>query len=256
MTTNIGRFRDYVQSAGLPAAPPAMLGVDEATQPIFDTAKAQAVVVGSDVISFVKGIDAETRSAISDCSLFAQLVAKNKVADPKKVYDWYDAYFEALSNIGWAIQENGFVEYHEEGEGFEVHEAILKFAAVALGSAPTALALVTAAVNSLKSMNEGSPWITIFNRETRRAKVAKFQITLVRKDVDDGLLVELMAFGMEARTRVTQVLFFKVKKNKAELRRNLGKVSINQPSLEALRPDIRGRVLAFQKAYIASLGDF
>ena len=65
-----------------------------------------------------------------------------------------------------------------------------------------------------------------------------------------------MTFSMEANKRVTQVLFFKLKKNKAELRRSLAKLSINQPSLEALRPDIRARVLAFQKAYIASLGDF
>ena len=127
MTTTIGRFRDYIQSAGLPAAPPAMLGVDEATQPVFDAAKNQAVVVGSDVISFVNGIDAETRSAISDCSLFAQLVAKKKVPDRSRIYEWFDAYFEALTNIGWAIQERGNVEYAEEGEGFEVHEAILKF---------------------------------------------------------------------------------------------------------------------------------
>jgi hypothetical protein len=256
MSTKINQARNYVQSAGLPAAPPAMLGVDDSIQPVFDQAKDQAVVVGSDVISFVNGVDAETRSAISDCSLFAQLVARKKVSDPKKIYDWYDAYFEALGNIGWVIQENGFVEYAEDGEGFEVHEAILKFAAVALGAAPTALALVTSALTSLQSMDSGSPWITIFSRESQRAKVAKFQVTLVRKDATDGLLVELMAFGVEATRAITQVLFFKIKKNKAVFRRNVGKVSINQASLDALRPDIRGRVLAFQKAYIASLGSF
>jgi hypothetical protein len=255
MSRNIDEARSYVESVGLPAAPPSMFGVDEAVQPIFDKTKAQAVVVGSDVISFVSGIDAKTRAAISDCSLLAQLVAKKKVGDPQKIYDWYAAYFDVLSNIGWVIQEQGFSEYAASGEGLQVHEAILKVATVALGAAPTALALVTTALNSLKSMNEGSPWITIFNRETQRAKAAKFQVTLVRKDENDGLLVELMAFGMEAKQTITQVLFFKVKKNKAKLRHNIGKASINEPSLEALGPDIRGRVLAFQKAYIASLGD-
>ena len=58
------------------------------TDQIFDTAKNQAAVVGSEVVSFVSGVTAERRDAIVNSSLLAQLVAKQKVSDPDRIYDW------------------------------------------------------------------------------------------------------------------------------------------------------------------------
>jgi hypothetical protein len=57
----------------------------------FEQAKNQAAVVGSDIVSFVKGVTPERREDIVNCSLLAQLGAKQQVSDPARIYDWYNA---------------------------------------------------------------------------------------------------------------------------------------------------------------------
>jgi hypothetical protein len=219
----------------------------------FDTTKNQAMVVGADIVSFVQGVTPERREDIVNSSLLAQLAAKKRVSDPKQIYDWYNTYFDVLTNIGWVIQDQGFATYSEQSEGFEAHEAILKVATVLLGPTATALAIVTATVNSLKSMSSDSPWITLFNRESQSANTARFQVTLAEQTNDDQLLVSLMAFGLEATATLTQVLFFKLRANEATLKHYSGKVTINAHVLSNVRDAIKKRIAGFAKGYVEAL---
>lgn len=247
--------REYVAAADLPAPPRQGLEPLEAVSLAFDQAKAQATVVGSDVISFVRGVTPEKRRAVVSASLLAQLVAKKRVADPRQIYDWYDAYLDVLSNIGWSIQDRGFAEYHEERQGFEAHEAILQVATTVLGPAPAALAVVKATLDALKSMSADSPWITVFNRESQHANAARFQVSLVEEDSDEQFMVALMAFGLEARATVTQVLFFKLRSTEAKLRHLSGRVTIDSHILAGVQDDVERKVAAFQRDYIRNLPD-
>jgi hypothetical protein len=222
---------------------------------IFDSAKNQAAVVGSEVVSFVQGVTAERRDAIVNSSLLAQLVAKQKVSDPDKIYDWYDAYFDVLTNIGWVVQDKSFAVYHESSQNFEAHKAILAVAATLLGAAPTALALVSSALKALESMNENSPWITIFSRESQNAKTARFQISLAEQDASGQFFVSLMAFGLEAKSSITQVLFFKAKANDATLRHYAGRVTINTNVLDGISDAIKAKLSGHAGDYIKALPD-
>ena len=222
---------------------------------IFDTAKNQAAVVGSEVVSFVSGVTAERRDAIVNSSLLAQLVAKQKVSDPDRIYDWYDAYFDVLTNIGWVIQDKSFAVYHENSQNFEAHKAILAVATTLLGAAPTALALVVSALKALESMNENSPWITVFSRESQNAKTARFQISLAEQDAAGQFFVSLMAFGLEAKSSITQVLFFKAKANDATLRHYAGRVTINTNVLDGISDAIKAKLSAHAGDYIKALPD-
>jgi hypothetical protein len=257
-TQRVSAAKTFVQQAELPAPPPpeARAETRATTDFVFDKTKEQAAVVGSDVIAFVKGITPEQRRDLVNASTLAQLVAKKKVPSPKKlddVLDWYKSYFNTLSNIGFAIQEQGFAEYSEQADTFEAHEAILDVAKVVLAGAPAALTIVTKTLESLKKMSSDSPWITLFNRESRSAKTARFQVTLAERGDDAGLLVTMMAFGMEAKATVTQVLFFKFKQNEARLHHHSGKVTINSEVLTAVRDDIVNKLKAHAKSFVAGL---
>jgi hypothetical protein len=248
--------RAFVQNAVLPAPPPEVLGPRTTAAGFdFDAAKEQAAVVGSDVIAFVKGITPEQRTDLVNASLLAQLVAKKKIPDPRDlsgVLSSYDEYFEVLSKIGFVIQEKGFARYQEASETFEAHEAILEVAKVALAGAPGALAVVQKTLESLKKLSDDSPWITLFHRESRSANTARFQVSLV-ESAPNGLLVAIMAFGVEARATITQVLFFKFKKNEATLHHHSGKVTINTAVLGGVRDDIATKLAAFTREYVAGL---
>jgi hypothetical protein len=245
-----------VQQAELPAAPVQTLGEgapgDESP---FDAAKQQAAVVGSDVVSFVKEITPEQRKDIVNAALLAQLVANKKVRDPKDldgVLAWYREYFNVLSQIGFVVQESGFAEYTERSDSFEAHEAILDVVKVILAGAPAALTIVTKTLESLKKMNEDTPWITVFHRESRSANTARFQISLADAD-PTGSYLSLMAFGISAKAEVKQVLFFRFKKNESKLHHDSAKLSINATVLEGVRDDIAKKIAKYTSDFVAGL---
>jgi len=251
---SIESARSFVARVELPRAPRTRGTALEASVGLeFDTARNQSAVVGSEVISFVTGVTAERREGIVNSSLLAQLAAKKKVSDPARIYDWYDVYFDVLTNIGWVVQDKSFAEYHEKSQNFEAHKAILAVATTLLGAAPTALALVTTTLNALRSMDESSPWITIFNRESQTSRTARFQISLAQQDPAGQFFVSLMTFGLEARSTITQVLFFKAKANEATLRHYSGRVTINTNVLDGVRDAIKAKLLGLADDYVKAL---
>jgi hypothetical protein len=132
-----------------------------------------------------------------------------------------------LCRISVLPSRTRFAEYHEKSDSFQAHEAILEVAAGLMAGSPAALALVATTLKALQKMDQDSPWITLFNRESHSAKTARFQIGLAEEDAADGLLLSLTSFGLEARSNVTQVLFFKFRSNDVTLQHHSGKVTIN-----------------------------
>src|SRR5260370_34901933 len=91
---------EFLRSAELPPAPALDTITLEAVGDFdYDKDKEQALVVGSDIISFVKGLTDERRRDIVNATLLAKLVAKKKVPDPTDIFRWYDAYFDVLRHI-------------------------------------------------------------------------------------------------------------------------------------------------------------
>jgi hypothetical protein len=254
-SVDLAHSRQFVRSAVLPPPPAATRGADDGgvTEVALEAGKAQAAVVGSDLLSFATNVSPQWRQDLINCSLFAQLWAKAEVADPKRIFDWYDAYFGALQQLGWMVQDQGFAVYVETSQNFSAHEAILKVAAGLLMPSVSSLALVKTTLDALASMDTGSPFITLFSRESQQASAARFQISLAEQAADGGLTVALMAFGLEAKTTLTQVLFFKSLASQATLRHCSGKVSINTTLLEQLRPDLAEQLKDHARSFIRKL---
>lgn len=257
MSVDKDRAMAFLKSVDLAGVPRGMISMSAATEAgeIFEKTKTQAQVVGSGLFSFVEGVDANVREAISDSALLAQLVANKKFSPEQSPLEWFKAYSEVLQNVGWTLQESGWTDYSATGKAFEVHQKILEVMAVALGPAPAAIAIITATVNALKGMSPDSSWLTIFSRESQKATVARFQIGLVEKQQDSDVSVSLLGCLIEARNTITQVLFFKYKDAKASFRANSAKISINHPSLTDLGPAIRNKVRAYQADYLSSILD-
>jgi len=255
-TQDVAKARSFVQQVALPAGRPKTRGepAPGETSP-FDAAKQQAAVVGSDVMSFVKKITAEQRKDLVNASLLAQLVANKKVQAPENldgILAWYKQYFDVMSQIGFAIQSKGFAKYTEKADTFEAHEAIIDVVKAALAGVPGALPLVLKTLESLKSMSEDSPWITLFHRESRSANTARFQLSLADSE-PTGSFLNVLAFGLTATANVTQVLFFKFKKNESTLQHNSSKLTINDTVLAAVRDDIALKITKFSKDFVAGL---
>ena len=248
--------REFLNTVKLPSPARARGGVEGVREIIdFNAQKNQAMVVASDIVSFVKGVSSERRQDIVNSSLLAQLVANKKVPDKKNIIEWYNAYFDVLENIGWVIQDRSFSSYTEEADGLEAHEAIIKVASVFLGAAPAALAVVISTLEALKSMDSSKPWMTIFDRESKQAKTGHFQIALAEQGDNDQFLVSLMAFSLKAESTLTQILFFKIRNDEVELEKCSGKVTINDKVLSSIRDLVSQKIAAHTSDYIAKLPD-
>lgn len=242
----------FVAAARLPAAPKhaRRRGVVAAS---FDDDAPQAAVVGSGLVSFTAGVPAQRREDLCNATLLAQLAANRRVPDRSHVLAWFDAYFTALMNLGWVLQQTGFREVSSEFDGLETHEAVRQAAAVMLAPNPAALAVLASTLDAVQSMDRNSPWITIFDRESRDTKTTHFQIALADQQPDGGLVMHLLAFSLEANAKITQVLFFKLKKKRVRLQQNSGQAVVDVGVLTSVRGALKARLAERVTDYIATV---
>ncbi len=242
-------FIDHVK-----LAPARRTGMLADTPPVeLKTTDAQSLVVGCGLIAAAEKVPVQTRQDLVDCTLFAQLAATAAVADPDQVERWYHAYFRTLTALGWAQSDTQLQNYEFEGKNAQAHEAILGVLSVLLGPQAAALAIVKAAVEALQAMSENRPWLTLFERESKLGKTARFQVTTAQIDPDGLLQVALVGFGLQARSTITQVLFFKFASSSTRLTYAAGKATIYEAALESERAAIAARLAAYRAGYIGEV---
>ncbi len=244
--------RAFVSAARLPAAPKIARSRD-AVGAQFSDAQEQAAVVGSGLVSFTAGVPAQQREDLCNATLLAQLAANRKVPERTEVLAWFDAYFAALMNLGWVVQQMGFREYGGELDGLETHEAVRRAAAALLAPHPAALAVLASTLDALQAMDRDSPWITIFDRESRDTKTTHFQIALADRLSNGSLVMHLLAFSLQASAKITQVLFFKLKKKRVKLQQNSGQAIVDVGLLSSIRGALKTKLAERVTAFIATV---
>jgi hypothetical protein len=247
--------RAFIEGVKLPGAPSLRTTRSVSDTPPLDlkNTEAQSLVVGSGLIAAAENVPVETREDLINCTLFAQLAASGAVTDPKKVSEWYDAYFRTLTAIGWAQSDTQFEDYDFKSKTAEAHKAIIKVLTVVLGPQAAALAVVQAVLEALQSMNEGSPWITLFDRQSKSGKSARFQVATAQIDPGGLLQVALVGFELVVKASLTQVLFVKYASNSTRLKYAAGKATIYEAALKDQREVIAGRLAAYRSSYVAQI---
>jgi hypothetical protein len=243
----------FVQSVKLPAAPRRTRALADTPPVELKATDAQSLVVGSGLIVAAANVPVQTREDLINCTLFAQLAASGTVSDPTQVSKWYDAYFRTLTALGWAQSDTQFEEYAFSSQNAEAHKAIMKVLAVLLGPQAAVLAVVQTAIEALQSMNENSPWITLFDRQSKIGKSAHFQVATAQLDPSGLLQTALVAFDLKATSTLTQVLFFKFSSSSTSLKFASGKATIYEAALKDQREAIAARLAAYRTAYVGQV---
>ena len=107
----IGPDSERLRSLQPPATAPVASTVDSLV------ADVQAVVNVGSLVSFVDGLDAQSKDDVLDSLQLAQRAASavhDRFAD---VQGWYQKYLEVLNQIGWVTEQFAFVSnQHSEGD--------------------------------------------------------------------------------------------------------------------------------------------
>ena len=214
---------------------------------------AQALVAGSGLILAEEGVSAQVKQDITYCTLFAQFKATSVVSPSADIVAWYEAYFAALQTLGWVMTSQSFRDYSLSGTGVEVHKAILGVLAVALGPAAATLAVAKSVLDGLEQIGSDNGWLTLFHKQSVHSNLASFQIVTAVPQPNGMVGLGLVAFSLKAKDDVTQVLFFKLKKNKASLKYAGGTAAIEESVLAMVRDALKTRLQDAAKDFVSSV---
>jgi len=224
------------------------------TPPVeLQSREAQTLVVGSGLVVAAEHVPQQTREDLVNCTLFAQLAASGAVGDPEKVNDWYSAYFRALTALGWAQSDSQFQDYKFNSANAAAHKAIIKVLTALLGPQAAVLTVVQTAIEALQSMEENTPWITLFDRQSKVGKSARFQVATAQVDASGLIQVALCAFSLKARSSLTQVLFFRYAASSTRLKYAAGKATIYEAALREQRAALAERLSAYRASYVGQV---
>lgn len=236
----------YVQGLQLPEPPPQLESVD-APAPVHFGPDQEAVVVGAQVAEFSQQVIAAHKALIADCLLLAQLAANKANAASPDLIAWYRSYVEVLQGIGWNVQSMEMEQKQVSDMDGGVHQAILPVLTAMLGPAVAGVSMVVSVLRGLQEMDKNNPWITVFNRASQHARGAKLQFGFVDTDPADpsAISVKLLAVALDAKKEITQVLFFKLSKSEATLRKAEGQLGITAARLNSIGAAVVAKVQPF-----------
>lgn len=252
MNARIANPLRFAESALIEAAPAAALEstAEEGLQ--LDRLPA-GVVAGNTLIDYSGTASEEMRSAVSLAMVFAGRVARKQVGADASDDEWLAAYQTSLGQLGFSVGGTAMQQSRFSKKGLLVHKAIIPFLTIALGGAGVG-PVILAALNGLKDMDQDRPWITLFDRESRRSETRELHFAAVSSDATTTTIRHVIA-RLAYRLTTTNILFVKVDDIAAEFESATTHIIGNNQLLAAVAPTLRQRMATDIGAYIASVGD-
>lgn len=234
---------DIIESVDV-ALPTALEATEPAQPPKLDLATLPAVVVsGTALIDFSQTQSVVLRSSISLALLFGSRVATKAMKDGDDEDDWLAKYIETLGSIGFRISGQTMTRSTFKKLDTTVHKAIIPFLTLALGPAVAASTVLLKLLEGLQSMNADSPWITLFDRQSRRFNVREMHFAVVGgNDVDTTITYAVARLNVDTNT--TQILFFKITKATAEFESSTTQMTADNGLLATIEPKLKAKLLA------------
>jgi hypothetical protein len=207
------------------------------------------VAVGQNLVEFAESAAPELRAAVTDALLIAQLAADKGGA--RRPDEWYEAHREVLAHLGFRSEGLTRTAQDVEELNGELHQAILPVITAAFGGVALP-AVVIATLEQLSVASEGRPWITLFERESRRFDARQFQVSLV-EGRDGAQHVTMLGFALDIGHAGGQVLFFRSASDTVAIERIEGRFAAEAAKLAEIAPALAEKLAEHRRGYLAAL---
>ena len=253
MQENLESVLEYVENVSVvePTTSALESALEDFASPEFNHER-QAVAIGSQITEFSNNVPTHLRPHVANSLLLAQLAASKSIEKGDATSDWHTKYIEVLAKIGWQVEGDLNAVHELEGTGAQVHKAIMPVIATALGGAAAA-SLIISLLKGLENMNQDNPWITLFDRESKRASANQFQICHVSSENGTAPKLVIVCFGLDAYKSVTQVLFFKFSNTSATLSHSQAELSIQPAILNGSKDAIKAKVANHLSSFVSDI---
>ena len=214
-----------------------------ALPPQLDMTKLPDVVVsGTALVDFSAAKDVVVRSSVSLALLFASRVATKATVEGDDEDDWLARYVKALSEVGFRVSGHGIIHSELKKQNLSVHKAIIPFLTLAFGGA-AAGPLIIAALNNLQSIDADAPWITLFDRQTRRFDVHEMHFAAVSAN-DSETAIRYAVARLHVETGETTILFFKFSSTAARFDSTTTTMTADNALLNAIEPKLQTKLMS------------
>ncbi|WP_427969803.1 hypothetical protein [Altererythrobacter sp.] len=209
------------------------------------------VISGSTLIGFEAGLSRELRASVALCLTAAQKVASaDSVAISPDL--WVERHHMVLSGLNWVSTDGREVFTERTAKNVAVHKAIIPFLTAAFGPAVTATSLIVKAIEQIRKMQEDVPWITLFERESRRYDVSEFRFATAAEQ-NGTVVLRFAAARFSARQERLQILFFKKNDIDVSFRLASRTMTANADLLESMNSALAAKLQGHTDRYIAAL---
>lgn len=243
MTINPGLF---IESANLGDVTESV--ALEGTTPLDLDKLPAGVVSGTTLIDFSAVPDQNVRAGVSLAMLFASRVATKAMTPDDDEDDWLAAYTTNLSELGFSVAGSAIVDSRFKKIGLRVHKAIIPFLTVAFGGVAVG-PIILAGLKNLQEVDASSPWITLFDRETRRFKARELHFAAVSSTETDTNIRYAIA-RLNVALSDTNVFFVKLTDAEAHFESSTTTMSANNGLLAIMEPKLRARLADLANNFI------
>ncbi|WP_374682600.1 hypothetical protein [Accumulibacter sp.] len=195
-----------------------------------------AVDVGS-VVSFVDGLDAQSKDDVLDSLQLAQRAA-NAAADRfADVRNWYHQYLDVLSQIGWVTGQFAFLEREQSEGDLRMDQAALSvLMAIATQNQ---LAILKEAVAALGSLASSDGTISLFAQMSAHEGLGNFQMGAAQRAGNGVVELAMGAYHFRAVDSTDRIVFFKRTTRALRLWTAAQRMTLNTASYAENRAQIR-----------------
>ncbi|MET0295148.1 MAG: hypothetical protein ABW042_09040, partial [Phenylobacterium sp.] len=252
----IGRSRPWLESNPLSfvrtaeLAEAAVAEAERDLQPLDLDQLPNGVVCGTTLIDFTNVASPNVRAGVALAMLFASRVASKAMQTGDDEDDWLAAYTSNLGQLGFSLTQSSVVQSRFKKTGVAVHQAIIPFLTLAFGGAAVG-PVILEGLRRLQARDEGSPWIALFDRETRRFDIRELHFAAVSSDALQTSVRYAVA-RLNVKAEHTSVLFFKLSKDDAQFESVTRTMSADNSLLAVIEPDLRERLGVMSKAFIVA----
>lgn len=210
-----------------------------------------ALVVGSNVLSFVGGLTPQQKQDVQDCVLFAQL-ATDKAFPDKKRYrqERFDFYSDVLTLCGWGSTNDSLKEVSGLKQKFTMDQVALEIISSVIGVNKVLLDVVAVVFKALQKTPKA---LALFENEASGNESADFQILPCIGTVDGEVIMIKSAFHLTSPKRITRVLFWEWSRDSVHLYAGANNTTLNQKVYAGVRQSISEKLAFTTKKRIENI---
>lgn len=209
-----------------------------------------AINVGS-LVSFVDGLDAQSKDDVLDSLQLAQRAANAACDRFADVRGWYEKYLEVLNQVGWVTEQFAFVERGQTEGDVRMDQAAL--AVITAFATQNQLAILKEAVTALGSLASSDGTISLFNQMSAREGLGNFQMGSAQRANNGAVGLAMGAFHFQAIDKTDKILFFKRTTKALRVWSAAQRMTLDTRTYAGDRDQIRQRLGEQRKRAIAAI---